>query len=334
MALAMISLLKKALCPVVVGFGFTSACLAQSTFFEVASTPYDHQMQPVQSTLNTPPVHATYGPSLDLVNGWMTALRSMPYQYSRQWRTPFEVEMAKVGDCKGKALLLYGWMRSSGANNVRLVIGKRRTEDLRTHAWLEWDTTIGTFLLDPTFNWSAASRMQDSRTYVPFYGYGDGHKYRVANSLLANRNFANHNPAAPAHGVIARPVPTNPRPYSNYRPVYQTTSDPRSFSNSRPSFASLSMQRDVHDFSGRVYPQGKPISNAVRNNQLARAAFIEPGPIAKQRRTESGLLVQHQLPAVSVTRKNQRHSGVRRGVESMRVMREQNRERIGVSSLE
>src|SRR3954470_2047735 len=122
MAPAMISLLKKALCLPFVVFGSTLPCLAQSSFFEVPSTPYDLQMQRVQPTLNTPPTHATYGPSLELVNGWMTALRSMPYLYSRQWRTPFEIEMAKVGDCKGKAVLLYGWMRSSGANNVRLVI--------------------------------------------------------------------------------------------------------------------------------------------------------------------------------------------------------------------
>lgn len=296
----MISLLKKTLLLFIVAGG--STCLAQSTFFEVPSTPYDHQMERVQPILTAPSAYGFYGPSLDRVNGWMMELRNMPYQYSHQWRTPLEVRMDGVGDCKGKALVLYGWMRSSGANNVRLVIGKRRIEDSLTHAWLEWDTTAGTFLLDPTFNWSVAAKMQDSQTYVPFYGYGSGHKYRATNSLFVNRTIATHNPAAPAHGTIARPVSSAPRPYSTYRPVYQTISDPRSISHSQPSITLISTQRDVYDFSRSVYAQRKPVTNAVRNNQLAHPALIEPGPVAKQRWTKSELLIQHQLSAVRVAR--------------------------------
>lgn len=287
----MISLLKKAFCLVLVAGAPTSIALAQSAFFEVRSTPYDHQMERVQRTLNAPTTSAVYAPSLDIVNGWMMSLRSMPYQYSHEWRTPYEVEMSRVGDCKGKALVLYGLMRSNGANNVRFVIGKRRMEDALTHAWLEWDTKVGTFLLDPTFNWSVTPKTQDWQNYKALYGYRAGHKYRAANSLFANRNIAARNPAAPAHGTMARTVPsTYP---SNHLPVYGQPPI-RSVSQSRRlSSASPSPQSQVHNFRGSVYPQRKPISNPVRYDKLARPALVQSGPVTKQRWPESELLVQH-----------------------------------------
>src|SRR5215471_6895687 len=202
----MISLRRKILWLFVVTCGPASVGLAQSTYFEVASTPYDHQMQRVYQILTEPSAYRTYGPSLDAVNSWMTELRSMPYQYSQQWRTPFEVEIAKVGDCKGKALLLYDWMQANGATNVRLVIGKRRAEDTLTHAWLEWQSKIGTLLLDPTFNWNASFKLSNRRTYIAFYEYEGRHKYQATDSAVVSRTIARRAPAAPAHGVVTQPM--------------------------------------------------------------------------------------------------------------------------------
>lgn len=202
----MISLLKKTFGLLILVSGPTMIGLAQSPFFEVTSTPYDHQMERLQPTLTAPSAYAIYGPSLSVVNEWMIALRAMPYRYSHEWRTPFEVESARVGDCKGKAVVLYDWMQSNGATNVRLVIGKRRANDLLTHAWVEWQTGIGTLLLDPTFNWNAAIKLRNRRTYIAFYGYEGGHKYQAADSFLVDRSIATRAPAAPAHGVISRPM--------------------------------------------------------------------------------------------------------------------------------
>jgi predicted transglutaminase-like cysteine proteinase len=202
MAPAMISLLKKTLWVLIVAGGSTSAGLAQSNFFEVRSTPYDHQMQRVQPILTESSAYRTYSPSLNAVNAWMSQLREMPYRYSHEWRTPSEVAAARVGDCKGKAVLLYDWMEANGATNVRLVIGKRRAEDGLTHAWLEWQTRVGTLLLDPTFNWNASIKLSNPRTYVAFYGYEGRHKYQASDLLLAKRTMASRTPAAPAHGVI------------------------------------------------------------------------------------------------------------------------------------
>src|SRR5436853_7731936 len=101
--------------------GSTSFIRAQPAFFEVPSTPYDRQMLRVEATFTPISNYSIAGPSLSLINDWMVRLREMPYRYSHEWRTPFEVEHAGAADCKGKALLLYDRMQLNGATNLRFV---------------------------------------------------------------------------------------------------------------------------------------------------------------------------------------------------------------------
>lgn len=230
----MISPLKSAFGLLVAIFASASITAAQTGFFEVESTPYDRQMERIQATLTEPPTYAIYGPSLSVVNQWMIELRAMPYRYSREWRTPFEVETARIGDCKGKAVLLYDWMQANGATNVRLVIGKRRDGDSLTHAWVEWQTQIGTLLLDPTFNWNAAIKIRNRRTYIAFYGFEGGHKYLAADSGFVARRTVARQPAAPAHGAITRPMRTASRMRASSWALEEAPVDPRFFWN-RPS---------------------------------------------------------------------------------------------------
>jgi transglutaminase-like putative cysteine protease len=182
--------LKKRIFLFAIGTGLISvSCFARSTFFAVDSTPYDRQMTPVSWVLKSDSRTRPGRTSLVALNYWMRSLRAMPYRYSKRWRTPEEVKSAKMGDCKGKAVLLYEEMRTSGARNVRLVIGKRRLEALRTHAWVEWETKQGTYLLDPTFNWTAAKTAErDTSSYVPFYAYDGAHKYRAFSPALIARH--------------------------------------------------------------------------------------------------------------------------------------------------
>ena len=211
----------------------TSLGFAQSAFFEIDSTPYDRQMSRIEPTLAASSGYAFNGLSLALVNKWMIELRGMPYRYSREWRTPSEVEAARVADCKGKAVVLYDRLQLNGAANVRLVIGKRRANDLLTHTWLEWETERGTLLLDPTFNWTATFTVPERRTYVPFYAYDGMRKYQAGNSAMARRAVRTGSPASPAHGVITRPMRSSSRMRStswfDEGPV-----DPRAFLNRPP----------------------------------------------------------------------------------------------------
>ena len=156
-------------------------CFADPSFLTVASTPYDRQMTPISPVLNSASGTLATRTSLGKINHWLTNLRAIPYKYSPQWKTPEQVSADPVADCKGKAIVLYAIMRANGARHLRFVIGKRHIADQRTHAWLEWDTTKGTFLLDPTFN-SAVKRVSDydSARYIPHYAYNGARKYRAS----------------------------------------------------------------------------------------------------------------------------------------------------------
>ena len=132
-------------------------CFAHTTFLKVDNTPYDRQMAPVWVFLNADSPAKSEATTLFTLNDWMRRLRAMPYRYSKAWKTPAEVQSDRVGDCKGKAVALYEKLLANGAHNVRLVIGKHRTTDLRTHAWVEWETAQGTLLLDPTLNWTVTT---------------------------------------------------------------------------------------------------------------------------------------------------------------------------------
>ena len=156
------------------------SCFADSLFLTVKATPYDHQMARIQPVLFTQD-GSQRDLTLGVVNHWMQDLRSIPYGYSTQWKTPTEVATAPAADCKGKAVSLYKRMRESGARNVRLVIGKRTQTSRMTHTWLEWNANGATYVLDPTINWTACRVDQlGGRSYVPFYAYAGGRKYRAA----------------------------------------------------------------------------------------------------------------------------------------------------------
>jgi hypothetical protein len=182
---------------------FSISCFGQSVFLAVPSTPYDHQMARVFPVLTRTSGQLPGPVSLSLVvNHWMTQLRAMPYQYSKHWQTPAEVSFAQATDCKGKAVTLYVQMRKYGARNVRVVIGKRTVDNAITHAWLEWETAEGSYVLDPTFNEAPTRRSElDVATYIPLYAYDAEHKYRAASAGYV----ASTAKTAPAYGVY---VPT------------------------------------------------------------------------------------------------------------------------------
>jgi hypothetical protein len=153
---------------------------AETTYSVVASTPYDRQMSPTLPILRMPTARAAGDTSLATVDRWLLELRVIPYEYSIPWRTPAELASAVVTDCKGKSALLYAKMRSHGHKQIYLVIGKRRAADLKTHAWVEWRTNGGTYVLDPTYC-EAARRVRalEPATYIPQYGYDGARKYRL-----------------------------------------------------------------------------------------------------------------------------------------------------------
>jgi hypothetical protein len=168
---------------------FSASCFANPVFLSVESTPYDRQMSRIQPVLFTRATTDKDNVTLTLVNHWIQDLRSIPYGFSSEWKTPTEVESGAFADCKGKAVALYQKMCASGAHNVRLVIGRRTSRSRKTHAWLEWTTDSGNYVLDPTINWSAyAAAEVGERSYIPLYVYAGSRKYRAAVGALVAKN--------------------------------------------------------------------------------------------------------------------------------------------------
>jgi hypothetical protein len=157
------------------------SCFGESILLGVKSTPYDNQMSRIRPFLAADLHHSRSDVSLGMVNYWIGDLRSIPYGFTKEWKTPAETQSGAPADCKAKAVALYERMQAHGATNVRLVIGKRAFTSRSTHTWLEWDTQTGSYVLDPTINWRAY-RASDvgRRSYIPFYAFQGTRKFRVA----------------------------------------------------------------------------------------------------------------------------------------------------------
>jgi hypothetical protein len=165
------------------------SCFGESLLLSVKSTPYDNQMSRIRPILVSNGLRGRGDISLGMVNHWIGDLRSIPYGFTKEWKTPAETESGAPADCKAKAVALYQIMQSHGASNLRLVIGKRTPTSHSTHAWLEWESEAGSYVLDPTINWRAY-RTSDvgRRSYVPFYAFAGTRKYRVAPATLVAQN--------------------------------------------------------------------------------------------------------------------------------------------------
>lgn len=163
-----------------------SSSLADALLFAVNATPYDNQMARIRRVLTAPSRTSTNHVSLDIVNRWMGDLRSIPYGFTAMWKTPAEAQSGAPADCKAKAMALYEKMQANGATNVRLVIGKRTFTSRQTHAWLAWETQAGSYVLDPTFNWTARTALQvGKRNYQPLYAFAGAKKFRAASTFVA-----------------------------------------------------------------------------------------------------------------------------------------------------
>ena len=155
----------------------------------VKSTPYDHQMNRIRSVLLSGSHRNGNDVSLRLVNQWIGDLRSIPYGFTRLWKTPAETESGAPADCKAKAVALYERMKAHGASHVRLIIGRRTPSSRSTHAWVEWETETATYILDPTLNWMAyRSSELGSGLYTPYYAFAGAQKYRATSTTLVAQN--------------------------------------------------------------------------------------------------------------------------------------------------
>ena len=165
------------------------SCFGQSILLAVKTTPYDKQMSRIRMVLTADFPDGGDTVSLGMVNRWIGDLRSIPYGFTKEWKTPTETQSSSSADCKAKAVALYERMQMHGATNLRLIIGKRTATSRSTHAWLEWDTPNGTYVLDPTINWRACpGRDLGRHSYIPLYAFEGTRKFRAVPTALMAQN--------------------------------------------------------------------------------------------------------------------------------------------------
>jgi hypothetical protein len=165
------------------------SCFGQSVLLRVKTTPYDKQMSRIRLVLMAEAPVGGNEVSLGTVNRWIGDLRSIPYGFTKEWKTPTETQAGSPADCKAKAVALYDRMQIHGATDLRLIIGKRTATSCSTHAWLEWDTPNGTYVLDPTINWRAyQGRDVGRRSYIPLYAFEGTRKFRAVPATLMAQN--------------------------------------------------------------------------------------------------------------------------------------------------
>jgi len=152
---------------------------ANAQLQQVSATPYDRQMTPVRLILEQTP-RSQAEVSMNELNSYMRDLRSIPYQYSLNWKTPEQVQTEFKADCKAKAVALYSILKKRGVDNLRLVIGMRTKSSKMTHAWLEMNYQGKLYLLDPTFYNKVRTVSSGSRRdYVQNYAYEGTKKFRI-----------------------------------------------------------------------------------------------------------------------------------------------------------
>jgi hypothetical protein len=285
------------------------SCFGQSVFFTVSATPYDRQMvrvYPILSSTNAQ-LPNPISPS-SAVSQWMCELRAIPYQYSKHWQTPSEINLAQATDCKGKAVALYAEMRKNGAKNLRVVIGRHHIYDSATHAWLEWETMGGSYVLDPTFNATPAKKVELSpMTYVPLYAYDAEHKYRsvnagsVVSTAKVTAGYANH-PYAPAS---AGSTSANPQRVKSGQSIAARTKSARPSTQDRQSNLRYSGSNVGRSSSNVAGPRrtGAIAAKPIAKNVTAMQA--KPASVATATRTGRPLLVQKRpAPNVRVSPSN------------------------------
>ena len=157
-----------------------------------ASTPYDRYFGSVRYVISTMEPHtATMAGACHL----MKIGHSFEYKSRDPYRPdpPKLTELQHSGDCKSKALWLYGNLADSGA---LFVIGKAEKNLRTSHAWVYWRCDSRWWILDCTERADpiAADTVSPNR-YVPYYSFGKFGTYR--------------HPASQENGVLSDGVAVN-----------------------------------------------------------------------------------------------------------------------------
>jgi len=172
---------------------FCATTRAQDLGSSTGSTPYDKYFGRVFSTLSS--LGSNQAP-LDQVNEYMRTGRGFRYYMKTPYipQTPEETESSRSGDCKAKSLWVAFKMDD---RKVRFVVGRIKSVNNMSHAWLLWNGPSGWMVLDPTFY---SRPLEVARLgpgeFTPLFSYSAGGKYKHAGtggpSKQAESKYGDH----------------------------------------------------------------------------------------------------------------------------------------------
>ena len=149
---------------------------------ETCVTPFDRHYRRVQAYLESVDtvydrmpweLRGSHGQQLDVLRECLTRAKAFAYKSDGphtndaasgpmaeaagphnspkdRWQLPEETERRGAGDCEDKAIWLYAKLLEEGFDDVRLVIGKYRTDQPCCHAWVVYYRGKKIYILDPT----------------------------------------------------------------------------------------------------------------------------------------------------------------------------------------
>ncbi len=114
------------------------------------TTPYDRDVARFANYF--PAAQAVQSVSIADVARLMGPIHRLPYRFSKDWKTPAQLQREGAVDCKGKSIALLAALQQADAGQVSLVIGLRSPRSAEPHAWLLWNYQGRDYILDPTFD--------------------------------------------------------------------------------------------------------------------------------------------------------------------------------------
>jgi hypothetical protein len=147
---------------------------AQDLGRPVGSTPYDKYFGRIREILAE---LGSNSPSVELVNELVKTGRGFRYYMKDPYipQTPQETESSRSGDCKAKSLWVAYKMDD---HSVRFVVGRIKSVQGMSHAWLLWKGPAGWLILDATMYYRPLEVARlGPQEFTPAYSYTAGGKF-------------------------------------------------------------------------------------------------------------------------------------------------------------
>ena len=151
-----------------------SLALAQDLGTPTSKTPFDAYLGTMRSVLSS---LGGNHPEIPVVEGYVKTGRGFRYYMKDPYipQTPQETDASHSGDCKAKSLWVAYKMDD---HSVRFVVGRIKSVQGMSHAWLLWKGPEGWLILDATmYSRPLEVARLGPQEFTPLFSYTGSGKY-------------------------------------------------------------------------------------------------------------------------------------------------------------